>query len=234
MMKPKGFIFDYGGTIDTRGCHWGKMIWHAYQRVGMPVSEAEFRDAYVYAERTLGRNPIIQSSYTFHKTLEVKLRIQMEYLSDRHLLDTAPARWVESVLADLYEKVCVTVAESREVLASLAARYPLVLVSNFYGNIDVVLDEFQLTGLFRSVIESAVVGVRKPDPAIFSLGVKALGLPAGDVVVVGDSYTKDILPASKAGCRTVWIKGEGWTDESYDETLPERVISQLPSLLDIY
>ena len=76
----KGLIFDYGGTLDTAGCHWGKMLWRAYQRQHVPVTEEQFREAYVYAERTLGRNPIIQSGYTFHKTLEVKIRIEMEYL----------------------------------------------------------------------------------------------------------------------------------------------------------
>ena len=79
----KGYIFDYGGTLDTHGCHWGKVIWHAYQHCGVPVTEAQFREAYVYAERTLGRNPIIQPDFTFRQTLETKLRIQLEYLSER-------------------------------------------------------------------------------------------------------------------------------------------------------
>ena len=234
MRRPEGFIFDYGGTIDTKGCHWGKMIWHAYQHEGVPVGESDFRDAYVFAERTLGRNPIIQSSYTFYKTLEVKLRIEMEYLNENHLLtgDTSP--WVASVLANLYSQVSETVGESRKVLALLSEHYPLVLVSNFYGNINVVLEEFHLSDLFQTVIESAVVGVRKPNPTIFTKGVEALGLAAGDVVVVGDSFTKDIIPATKAGCRAVWLKGEGWTDEKYDESVPELVISQLETLLKTY
>ena len=36
----KGYIFDYGGTLDTGGNHWGKVIWHAYQYLGVPVGEA--------------------------------------------------------------------------------------------------------------------------------------------------------------------------------------------------
>lgn len=62
-MKPKGYLFDYGGTIDTNGCHWGRMLWHGYERRHMPVSESQFRAAYVYAERTLGKTPIIQTDY---------------------------------------------------------------------------------------------------------------------------------------------------------------------------
>ena len=54
-----------------------------------------------------------------------------------------------------------------------------------------------------------------------------------EVLVVGDSFYKDILPAQKAGCRTAWFKGEGWTDETYDETIPDMVITDLSDLLVI-
>ncbi|MBF4213005.1 HAD family hydrolase, partial [Pseudomonas donghuensis] len=59
---------------------WGQMLWHAYRRQQVPVTEQQFRDAYVYGERTLGNNPIIQPDYTFYKTLQVKIRLEMEQL----------------------------------------------------------------------------------------------------------------------------------------------------------
>ena len=224
----KGYIFDYGGTLDTHGCHWGKVIWHAYQHCGVPVTEAQFREAYVYAERTLGRNPIIQSDFTFRQTLETKLRLQLEYLSERlspltsHLLP---------LTSHLYALTQAETAQSREVLLQLKERYPMVLVSNFYGNIATVLREFGLDGIFQTIVESAVVGVRKPDPQIFTLGVEALGLRPEEVVVVGDSVDKDIIPAHNAGCQTVWFKGEGWTDDPVDESVPNQIITSLKDLL---
>lgn len=24
-------LFDFGGTLDTAGCHWGKFLWYAYK-----------------------------------------------------------------------------------------------------------------------------------------------------------------------------------------------------------
>lgn len=227
----KGLIFDYGGTLDTGGCHWGKRIWHAYEKCGVPVTEDLFREAYVYAERELGRNPIIQPDYTFRKTLSVKLRIEMEYISDKQP-DFDSARWHGPVLDTLYEATCAETANSRCVLCELKGRMPMVLVSNFYGNISTVLREFRLDGFFDRIIESAVVGVRKPDPRIFTLGVEALGLRPEEVTVVGDSYDKDIVPAGKAGCRTVWMKGEGWTaDEPAGLTAADAVIASLDELL---
>ena len=225
----KGYIFDYGGTLDTGGQHWGKVIWHAYEHLQVPVSETDFRDAYVHAERTLGKNPIIQPDFTFYKTLETKIRLQLEYLQTSYI--TPLTSYILPLTSHLYEATVAETRKSREVLLSLKKQYPMVLVSNFYGNIATVLKEFKLDGIFDTIIESAVVGVRKPDPQIFTLGVEALGMQPDEVVVVGDSMDKDIIPASKAGCHTVWFKGEGWTNDPVDESPAGKVITDLTQLL---
>ena len=233
-MKTKGYIFDYGGTLDTAGCHWGKMLWHAYERQSIPVTEEQFREAYVFAERTLGKNPIIQTDYTVRKTLEVKLRIEFEYLQAKGYLCNSNfclASMQAAVLDDLYERVRTITAQSKEVLVKLKESYPIILVSNFYGNLPVVLEEFGLSGLFNTVVESAVVGIRKPDTRIFQLGVDALGLPPEEITVVGDSISKDIAPARRLGCQTVWIKGEGWTDQPEDTSMADRIISDLTEII---
>ena len=227
----KGYIFDYGGTLDTGGQHWGKVIWHAYERQQVPVSEEAFRDAYVHAERTLGRNPIIQPDFTFYKTIETKIRIQLEYLQEKNDVSSVSS-YLKPLTDSLYEATVKETAKSREVLLQLKQQYPMVLVSNFYGNIATVLQEFKLDGIFDTIIESAVVGVRKPDPQIFTLGVEALGMRPDEVVVVGDSMDKDIIPAGKAGCHTVWFKGEGWTNDPVDESPAGKVITDLTQILE--
>ena len=73
----EGYIFDYGGTIDTAGCHWGIKIWRAYQHFQYPVNEQQYREAYIYAERMLGRNPIIQPDFTFRRTLDEKTAVSV-------------------------------------------------------------------------------------------------------------------------------------------------------------
>ena len=226
----KGYIFDYGGTLDTGGQHWGKVIWHAYERQQVPVSEEAFREAYVHAERTLGRNPIIQPDFTFYKTIETKIRIQLEFLKEQNYVSSVSS-YLKPLTDSLYEATVKETAKSREVLLQLKQQYPMVLVSNFYGNIATVLKEFKLDGIFDTIIESAVVGVRKPDPQIFTLGVEALGMQPDEVVVVGDSMDKDIIPAGKAGCHTVWFKGEGWTNDPVDESPAEIVITDLTQIL---
>lgn len=226
----RAIIFDYGGTLDTGGTHWGKQLWHAYERQGVPVTEEIFREAYVHAERTLGKNPIIKPDFTFRRTLETKVDIELDYIAQR-VEGFRAADWAERIVDDLYAETLRHTARSLTVLKQLAEKMPMVLVSNFYGNVSTVLREMKLEGLFRSVVESAVVGIRKPDPRIFTLGVEALGVDASEVVVVGDSYDKDIEPAKAAGCRTAWYIGEGWTDGIADGKAADVVITSLTELL---
>ena len=117
-------------------------------------------------------------------------------------------------------------------LRRLSEKYPLVLVSNFYGNISRVLEDFVIGRYFKAVIESAVVGIRKPDPRIFLKGVEALGLRPDEVLVIGDSFRKDIIPAREAGCRALWLKGRGWTAEE-DAVTDPAVIGSLDEVLGL-
>ena len=228
--EPLTLLFDFGGTLDTVGCHWGKFLWHAYERNAIPVTEGQFREAYVHAERTLGKQAIIQSTDTFFSMLTTKIRIEFDYLvrSGWIAVDKEEAdRMQRSLVKDVYERVKANLSVSRSVLTELRKKYRIGLVTNFYGNMSVVLDEFGLASLFDTVTESAVVGVRKPDPQIFRLAVKALNVKAENVVVIGDSYSKDILPAHEIGCHTIWLKGEGWVTEELTTCEADYIIRDL-------
>lgn len=232
--KPSVILFDFGGTLDTQGCHWGKMLWHGYETMGVPVTEEQFREAYVYAERKLGSEPLIHANDSFRRMLSVKLGLEFDYLLEKRWLtvDEQGARKMQTELENhIYNKVETTIGSSKNVLEQLRKRYRLGLVTNFYGNMSVVLKEFQLSNLFETVTESAVVGVRKPSPEIFRKTVAAMQVEPREVLVVGDSYTKDILPAHEIGCRTCWIKGEGWDKGEPQAPVADLIIHELKVLL---
>lgn len=231
----KGIIFDYGGTIDSRGDHWSEVIYDGYLHCGLTVDKEEFRQSYVYAERLLARERHILPQHTFLDLMDIKIGIELNDLARRGVIAPEDAAEKASPVACYcYERARSSVDEARPVLEALAGRYPMVLVSNFYGNVESVLRDMGIRQYFRGVIESAVVGVRKPDPRIFSLGVVALGLNPGEVLVVGDSFRKDIVPARAIGCQTAWIKGKGWTAEEDALTDPAQIpgLASLCALLD--
>ena len=195
----KGILIDFGGTIDSDGIHWFNAFREAYSVVA-DIPEDLLYEAYVYTERTLGRNPIIGPDYTFCKTLQTKIALQTEYLQQHGVAVNAQ----DTILDTCYNKVVKHITTvSKPVLERI--KLPMVLVTNFYGNMHTVLEEFGLSHLFKDVIESAVAGVRKPDPQIFRLGVAALGLQPQETLMIGDSQEKDILPAQSIGCHTIQI-----------------------------
>ena len=273
----KGIIFDYGGTLDTRGDHWSEVLWQGYEHFGIGVAADEevepgvsihkqaFRDAYVYGERALAVNPIVTPDFHFEDILREKLILELNFLAGKLLLETGNddeerqeklgnlGRYSDAsseslflslsyseilqIAADMAQyinsKTLDLLHENKQVLEHLKqAGYPMVLVSNFYGNINQVLKDAEIDGYFKDVIESAVVGVRKPNPAIFALGVCALDLPASQVLVVGDTYGKDIIPAHKLGCHTLWIKGLQWEEKQVDESIPDGIIRKLSEMED--
>lgn len=220
----EGLIFDYGGTIDSRGVHWSWVIWDGYQKAGVGITLEQFREAYVMAERELAKVRHILPSDNFHDLLLKKMNIEFGYLTQQGLLDEAAAqRQAGEVATYCYEQARECIEEARPVLEALSAKYPMMLVSNFYGNVDSVLRDFDVRRYFKGVIESAVVGVRKPNPTLFRLGVDALEMPAERVLVIGDSLTKDILPAESLGCQTLWLKARGWTDKEDDTVRPDMI-----------
>ena len=275
VLDIKGIIFDYGGTLDTRGDHWSEVLWQGYEHFGIGVADDEevepgvsihkqaFRDAYVYGERALAVNPIVTPDFHFEDILREKLILELNFLAGKELLETgkddaekqaklgnlgndsdASSESLFLSLSDSeIQQIAVDMAryinsktlellhENKQVLEHLKqAGYPMVLVSNFYGNINQVLKDAGIDGYFQDVIESAVVGVRKPNPAIFALGVCALDLPASQVLVVGDTYGKDIIPAHKLGCHTLWIKGLQWEEKKVDESIPDGIIKKLSEM----
>ncbi|MBO4672982.1 MAG: HAD family hydrolase [Bacteroidaceae bacterium] len=240
----QAIIFDYGGTIDTNALHWSEVLWEGYQHMGIPVSKEEFRTSYVVAERALAKHPYIHPEHNFFDLLTIKCDIETKDLMERgvwQVNDKERKQKSDGVATYCYKYVLKVLEVSRPVIAKLAEHYPLVLVSNFYGNIETILKDFHLE-YFKHIVESAVVGVRKPDPQIFQMGVDALRnimnktadeLPSKDILVVGDSFSKDIVPATKIGCQTVWVKGIGWGNEEVNESVPTHIINNIKELSEV-
>lgn len=229
----KGVIFDYGGTIDSRGVHWSEVIWDGYQACGLHVDKQDFRDCYVYAERELARVRHILPHHNFYDLLLIKMRIELGNLAEKGLVELESVEnYAVGIARFCYDRARSSVEEARSVLDALYERYPMVLVSNFYGNVESVLADFDLLRYFKQIVESAVVGVRKPDPRIFGLGVEALGLKPEEVLVIGDSLRKDIVPAESIGCRVLWLKGKGWTAEEDAQSHPN-TIKSLQEVLEV-
>jgi HAD superfamily hydrolase (TIGR01509 family) len=103
-----------------------------------------------------------------------------------------------------------TAGDTHGTLARLrGAGLRLGVVSNSDGRVAEALEAAGLRGYFDVVVDSAVAGVEKPDPAIFRAALDALGVPPAEALYVGDLYDVDVLGANAAGMPAVLLVPPG-------------------------
>ena len=143
----KGIIFDYGGTLDSRGVHWSEVLWQGYCQAGVPIDKETFRNAYVEGERALARERIIMPQDDFHTLLLKKVEVEISYLPDKPDAEVQD-RWIKEIATYCDDAARECIEEARAILEQLHELYPMMLVSNFYGNIDEVLRSYGIRHLF--------------------------------------------------------------------------------------
>ncbi len=196
----KALLFDFGGTIDSDGEHWLDRFFRLYKDASIDVPRTEIKRAFYYADGACYNDPCVPS-------------LGLRALIDRHVTLQFEALALQSAekqaaLVDTFCRYSQAVLLGRMGLFDrLGTRYRLGIVSNFYGNLCVIIDEVGLTPAFDVVLDSGRLGLRKPDPALFRLALARLGLRADEVVFIGDSYPRDMVPSAAAGMRTIWLQG---------------------------
>lgn len=84
------------------------------------------------------------------------------------------------------------------------------VVSNSNGWVRTLLDGAGLGDALDFVVDSFVVGVEKPDPRIFHLGLARAGVAAHEAVYVGDLYSVDVLGSRAAGLGAILLDPRGF------------------------
>jgi HAD superfamily hydrolase (TIGR01509 family) len=101
---------------------------------------------------------------------------------------------------------CRTMPGTAEALDRLrAAGLRLGVVSNSDGRVEEALTAAGIRDRFELVLDSALVGVEKPDPAIFRAALTALGVAPEEALYVGDLYDVDVVGARAAGMEAMLL-----------------------------
>jgi len=158
---------------------------------------------------------------TFHaQVLRGELTLEAARLARfQHLLHRFDVPTTVASVADVASRYrAVYQAERRAVpgvLALLNALRPHVQLGIITNNLaQEQYEKLRICGLdtlFDCIIISAEVGMAKPDPAIFQLTLDRLSCAPQHAVMVGDSWTADIVPAATLGLRTIWLNRYGMT-----------------------
>jgi putative hydrolase of the HAD superfamily len=84
------------------------------------------------------------------------------------------------------------------------------VISNSNGSVRSILAETGLAAHLHFILDSSVVGVEKPDPRIFALGLREAGVTAAEAIYVGDLYSVDVLGARGAGLDGILLDPGGF------------------------
>lgn len=134
--------------------------------------------------------------------------------------------------ANLWVRPVPGTREMLEELRDVGLR--LAVISNADGHVAEYLANAGLADVFELIIDSALEGVEKPDPAIFRTALERLDLAAGEVVYVGDTWPVDVVGARNAGIRPVYLAEAGRPiHDATDDVIRIHSILELPDALGV-
>ena len=197
----RAIFFDMGGTLDGDGLHWLERFLALYKAFGVDLSRESIRDAFDEAERRSTLDDSISSS-DFQQMIELHVEWQMARLGLRN------SKLQRYVVEGFVEPVREAVASNTHLLADLAGRgFELGVISNGCGNVEKLCVDFGYAPYLSVIVDSRRAGLYKPDPAIFIHAAERLGGDPGSMMMVGDSFDRDVRPAKKVRMRTAWLEG---------------------------
>ena len=126
------------------------------------------------------------------------------YLREFHVPEEQLAPFAEE-LSFFYDRERVIntprphLKETMEELHAMGIR--LGIISNIISTtlVPCVLKEYGIDSLMECVVMSSSTGIRKPDPRIFDIAMKEMGLTAAETGYAGDTLSRDVLGSRNAG-----------------------------------
>lgn len=226
MSKIKAVLFDLGNTLFKLGKEedwdWVAIHKEAFEKIGLNIDEEQLQQAILGIPKEIltEKGVLYGEIYHFHKGIL------------KHILESVGCKDVTN------GKLHLATKSAREVILSLQSLNDDALpclerltekglrmgvISNSEGLTIIDCERMGLAQYLEFVIDSAHVGVRKPDVLIFQIAIKALQLNCknrlqpDEVMYVGNELETDALGAKAAGMAGVWLNRD---DQRIDSRVP--------------
>ena len=172
------------------------------------LKELGLHSADLFIETYTRHNHRLWAEYHVGKITKAELRearFKQTFLDLGTHPDLVPAGF-----EDDYVKLCPTKTNlfpgAHETLQYLRSKYTLHLISNGFGeSTKLKISGTNIGGYFRHVIISEVVGVNKPDKAIFEHALNLAGAKKAESLMIGDSLEADVYGALNFGIDAVYF-----------------------------
>lgn len=226
-MSFKGVFFDLYGTLLLYGdmlvawFDWLSALYEQMTACGLSITKEAFAvqcDGF-FEKPPPERDDGLTVYERRIESLAVGLGLELGEMVVSKAADASVSAWQKSITID---------PSALDVLGALRSRKTLGLVSNFEHppHIYLLLSRLGLARLFDTVVVSGDVGVEKPDPRIFELALRQVGLEPRETVYVGDT-AEDVQGALAAGMCPILIRRDGEIEGQIDDFRLEQQNSEV-------
>jgi len=207
IMSLKGVFFDLYGTLlipknsKKAWNNWFITFYKLMRNYGLNLSKKNFAKACngffsraepenTHEELTNYENKI--KNFTFDLDISLKM---------------TEIKLIQNNTINAFNKYIKIDSEAIPLLKTLKNKKSLALITNFDHppHIYKILSKYELTKFFDYITISGEIGINKPDPRIFHITLKKIGIKPDQVVFIGDSK-EDIQGATNAGIKPILIQ----------------------------
>jgi HAD superfamily hydrolase (TIGR01549 family) len=196
-------VFDAGGTLVHPD--WPRLAALAEEFAGRSLSEEEMRRAFGEMLKFAGAQApggrVIEQTGRHWTFRAMYGGLGLDEAACETLVGRIDSAHVERHIW------CGADSEAAGVIDEIRGQGLLVaVISNTEdGRVRDALDAAGLSEKFDVIIDSHLVGFRKPDPAIFRHALELLDVEPNEAAFVGDSYAHDALAARAVGMRAILL-----------------------------
>lgn len=208
----KAVIFDLFHTLTSRESTWGDGRPYTHQMLG--VTKEAWNDQLVKFSR---------DRLTGAQTDSISIIRDMARAIDPSITDDVIAAATNNRIARFADSLLHMPSETSSVLGALKSGGKRVgLISNADMMEVAAWKDCPVANMFDSTVFSCHAGCVKPEPEIYQLSLKELGVGPGDAMFVGDGGCNELAGARSLGITTVMITGV--IREIWPELIPERLL----------
>ena len=202
-MKFRAVLFDAAETLFTTRGSVGEIYGRIARQYGSSASPELIQAAFVRQFR--GSGPVsVQDQKAWWRNVVHRVFTEAGMVEN-----------FDKFFDDVYEKFrdsqgWVLFPETLEVLSELKKQgLKLGVISNFDDRAYSVMRSLGILPFFDAVTLSSETGYCKPEPEIFQAAIRALGVPASETLLVGDSLRDDVEAGQRAGLTAILIDRAG-------------------------
>ncbi|WP_288402852.1 HAD family hydrolase [uncultured Deinococcus sp.] len=211
---PRAVLFDLDGTLHDRAATLRGWLAGHVRRFGLP-------------EEYAGRFTVLDD-LGYRPKAEVFSELVAEFG-----LGHGAQELLDDYRATLLDAPC-SMPHAAEVLTALRSRgvRTAVVTNGLTGWVEAqrrCIERLGLAPLLNSVLDSVEVGLSKPDPALYRLALKRLGVAAADAWFVGDSPRNDVWGPQQVGLRAAYLP----TGHPLGGERPDAMLRDLRGVLEL-